>query len=619
MNQTSTDRIDIIAAEEARTIPGLLFKRANHDPDAIGLTEFRQGQWVHLTWHDIALRIGQFRVALDRAGMEPGDRVAILLPNGSDWVAFDIAAMANGLITVPLYIHDSPASICAMLDNAGARLCILDSRETWDALAPLAQGNASLKHIWIRQDRGLEPVKGPRNVSGLSQVLTDDRFESGDIRCRPDDIATIIYTSGTTGSPKGVKLSHHALLWNTEANTKQVTPLKSDVFLSVLPAAHAFERTLGYHLPIMCGSRIVYARSLDKLQEDVLEIRPTVLVAVPRLYERWYEGITEKVAADPVKGWLTQTAADIGWQFFEARQGRGPLPGFFKRHLLWPLLERLVARPVTAAFGGRLRVAISGGAPVSTEVSSFMIGLGIPLMQGYGLTEAAPVVTAVAFDDNDPSSAGRPLKGVDLRISDDGELLVKSPSMMAGYWNDPERSKQAFDAEGWLKTGDVAEIRQGWLYIKGRMKDTIILSTAKKVSPTEIETAIAGDPLFDQACVFGTDRPCLIAAVVLNNAAWCELAEANGLDASAPNQPSAAELIRQTLAKATEAFPPYAQVRGVHADLHPWTIADGAITPTLKVRRHVIAARYTSEIDALYKQLASDRPQGTARFDGSTR
>ena len=610
MERLGVGPIDIIGCEEARTIPGLLFERAARDCDRVGFTEFREGRWTDVTLRQVSRKVGQFRAALDAAGMRRGDRVALWLPNGTDWVAFDIAAMANGLITVPLYMHDSPANVCSLLENAGARLGFLDSHEKWQSLAPLALGIDSLDHVWIRTGADPGTAKGHCKVSTLSSVLSNETIAPSDLRCGPDDIATIIYTSGTTGTPKGVMLSHRALLWNAEAVTKFVPPLKSDVFFSILPAAHAFERTMGYVLPIMCGSRIAYARSLDTLREDMCLVRPTVLTAVPRLYERFHTAILDEVAAHPIRKMLTQVTADIGWRFFEARQGRGAPPGVVARHVLWPVLRRLVGRQVLAVFGGRVRVAVSGGAPLPARTSHFLIGLGLPLIEGYGLTETAPVVTAASFDDNEPGSVGRPVPGVDVRISDEGELLIRSRSMMKGYWQDPERTAEVLDAQGWLKTGDLAEIRNGRVYIKGRLRDTIVLSTAKKVAPAEVEAAIQRDPLFDQVCVLGDNRPCLVAIAVLNPKAWDALARDGGLDTDAPNHPAAKAAIHRRMADATADLAPFSQVRNLHILLRPWTVEAGTLTPTLKVRRHVIAAHYKSEVDALFQDIAAQRQRG---------
>ena len=607
MVHSSAPDIDIIGCNVAGTIPGLLLHRAERLPNAVAYSEFRKGTWRDVTWQEMARTVARYRIALDQAGMVRGDRVAVLLANCIDWIAFDIAAMANGLITVPLYIQDGAANIHFILTNSGVRLCLIDSTERWNKLASVIAPNGPLTEVWARSgDQPPHSVDGT-GVRRLADVLRDAEGDPGPLRCAAQDIATLIHTSGTTGRPKGAMLSHHALLWNAEAVTEFIPPLTSDVFLSLLPLAHAFERTMSYHMAMMGGSRVVFARSTETLRQDLLDVRPTILIAVPRLYERIHNAIQSKAAQSPLRTWLTRRAAEIGWQRFEARHGKADPPGAVTRFLVWPLLERLVARPVLRAFGGRVRVAVSGGAPLSTDVSRFLIGLGLPLVEGYGLTEAAPVVTATTLDDNAPGSVGRPLRGVEIRLGREGELLVKSPSLMRGYWQDPAGSAAAIDGDGWLHTGDIAEFRTGRLFITGRLKDLIVLSTGKKVASTSIEAAIETDPLFEQCCVLGNNRATIVAVVVLCRSRWETFAKLHDLDPNAPNTPAATAAILTRITEATRDQPPFAKVRAVHALLQPWTVEDGSLTPTLKIKRQVVADRYRTEIEVLYAQQASRR------------
>jgi long-chain acyl-CoA synthetase len=282
-------------------------------------------------------------------------------------------------------------------------------------------------------------------------------------------------------------------------------------------------------------------------------------------------------------------------------------PAAVVRLLLWPLLERLVAGAVLRAFGGRVRFAISGGAPLSERSSRFLVGLGLPLAEGYGLTEAGPVVTATTLEDSRPGSVGRPLGGVEIRLGASDELLIRSPGLMQGYWRDPERSAAAIDGDGWLHTGDIAECRDGRLYITGRLKGLIVLSTGKKLPSAEVEAAIEADPLFEQCCAIGDTRPFVVAIVVLNGEQWAAFATRNGLEAGSPETPAASEALLARIATAMEDQPAFAQVRGVHAQLDPWTVEDGILTPTLKIKRQVIEERYGAVIDALYAQRASQR------------
>jgi len=479
------------------------------------------------------------------SGLRPGDRAAVLLPNGTDWVAFDLAATANGLITVPLYAHDSPESIAFVLADSGARLCLIDTAARWSTLAPLVDANGALEHVWVREGLDGVPVSPPghRRLSTLLGALAESRPDTSALRCAPQDVATIVYTSGTTGRPKGVMLTHSAILWNAEANSKLIPPLPGDVFLSILPLAHAFERTIGYYLPMMAGSRVVYARSVERLREDLATIRPTVLVAVPRLYERIYEAVRREAEASPLKRRIVALAASLGWELYECRHSRGPAPGLVASGMLWPLLERFVARSVLAAFGGRLRVAMSGGAALSTKVAQFFVGLGLPLIEGYGLTEAGPVVTSTAIEDSLPGSVGRPLYGLEVRLSEQSELVVRSPAVMRGYWQNEQATAQALSPDGWLRTGDIAEIRNGSIFITGRLKEILVLSTGEHVAPSAVEAAIQNDPLFEQVCVIGDQRPCVVAILVLNREGWLLLARDHAIDRADLNMSVATDAI----------------------------------------------------------------------------
>lgn len=607
MNTARKPELDLIEFDPLRTVPELFFQRVARDPAAIGYTEFRDGQWVDFTWQEVALKVNRVRAALDRADMDPGDRVGVLLQNCVDWIAFDIAAMANGLITVPLYLLDGPANNCYILAHSGVRLCFTDTQDRWLSLAPECAGSSKLERVWVQQAPA-EPVHDEKfRIEVFDDVLSNDAVSEDDIRCSAEDIATIIHTSGTTGLPKGVMLSHRALLWNADAVTKFIPPLTTDVFLSVLPLAHSFERTLGYYLPLASGARVAFSRSIKKLRDDIAVIRPTILIAVPRLYERIYEAVLKKAGSSPVNRSLTMATADIGWRLFQAEHGRGDAPGLLTRALLWPLLKRIVANKIMMAFGGHLRVAVSGGAPLSEEASHFLIGLGLPLIEGYGLTETAPVVTATTFEDNLPGSVGSALPGVELKTSEEGELLVRTPSLMLGYWDDPEKTEQAIDSDGWLRTGDIAEFHGGHVFIKSRLKEIIALSTGKKVAPTMVESRIEQEPLFEQAFVTGDGKPCLAAIVVLNGQAWTALARELNVAHDEMNAPTVKKVLLSKIARSTQGLPGYTRVRAIHAVLEPWTTENGLLTPTLKTKRQAIEQKFDGEIEALFAGMETAR------------
>ena len=299
----------------------------------------------------------------------------------------------------------------------------------------------------------------------------------------PSALATLVYTSGTTGRPKGVMLSHHNILWNAEATLKAIPGYREDVYLSLLPLSHMFERTVGYYVPIMAGSTVGFARSLKDLSKDIGIIRPTLLIAVPQIYE----GIRTKMQHQlEEQGRLARLLVNwtlaIGWERFSETQKRPEQPHWWHA-TAWSMLNHLVAGRILARLGGRLRIAVSGGGPLYAETARFFIGLGLPVVQGYGLTEASPVLAANRLDDNIPDSVGPALPGVEIRIGGDNELLARSPGIMLGYWNKPEETRVAIDAEGWLHTGDKAHISNGHVFISGRLKEILVTSTGEKIPP----------------------------------------------------------------------------------------------------------------------------------------
>jgi long-chain acyl-CoA synthetase len=596
-----TAKDDIIPSDVARTLYGLFRERVRRSPNAMAYREFdqRAEAWRSCTWRDMDDRAAQIRGALSAAGLTAGDRLAIALPNGSDWMAFDIAALSLGLVVVPLYIHDSAANLAFILTHSGARLLVIDTEARWSTLLPHWPELVDLEHIWIRD--GISADNGDLLRPGLKPLNDVLSTTAGGSPAPPpaEALATIIYTSGTTGYPKGVMLTHQAMLWNATAAARVIPPTPEDVFLSCLPLAHAFERTVGCYLPMIGGSTVVYARSIETLSDDFRTIRPTVFLGVPRIYERASAALA-RARKIPLQCALVEFTADLGWRQFEARQGRGKeLRGPMRA--MWKFLDHWIGARVRSAFGGRLRVMVSGGAQLPVDVARFLIGLGLPLIEGYGLTEAAPVVATNTIADNLPGSVGRPLEGIELKLLESGELIVRTPSVMTGYWRDDDLTAKALDSGGWLHTGDIAEIRDGRLFIRGRTKELIVLSTGEKVSPSDIETRITQDPLFAHALVVGDGKPFLTAILALDKKSWNQLARKLALSADEPNLDVVKHVVLKRLEKKLEAFAHYAQVRAVHLTLEPWTVANGLLTPTLKCKRTRLEAKYAAEIAQFYQ------------------
>jgi long-chain acyl-CoA synthetase len=411
-----------------------------------------------------------------------------------------------------------------------------------------------------------------------------------------DELATIVYTSGTTGRPKGVMLSHNNILSNAySGGAKAIEVYTSDVFLSFLPLSHMLERTAGYYIPIMFGSTLAFARSVQDLAEDLLTIRPTVLISVPRIYERVYNKIYAQLdEKSAIARGLFLRAVEAGWSRFST--GQSPIS--------WQVLKPLVANKVLAKLGGRLRIAICGGAPLSPTVAKTFIGLGLNLLQGYGLTETSPIIAVNRTEDNIPASVGLPLDGIEVKLGEHDELLVRGPCNMLGYWHNAEATRQMIDTDGWLHTGDKAKIEQGHIFITGRIKEILVLSNGEKVPPSDMEMAITMDNLFEQALVLGEGRPYLSALLVLSSDNCRLLSQQLDRDItefSEINNPELKELLLQRVNDLTSKFPGYAQIKQIYVCSDPWSVENGLMTPTLKLKRHSIMEKYASEVSKLYE------------------
>ncbi len=597
---------DVISVESAGTLDGLLVERARRTPQGLAYRHYDKETkaWVDLTWADTAGETGRWQAALAGESLQPGDRVAVLLRNCPEWVQFDQASLGLGLVVVPLYTDDRPDNAAYIMEDAGVKLLLVQDAGRWKRLAPALASNQVLQRV-VLLEAGRDAPRLLQEDQRL-RAASDWLPAAGKLRERQGDageLASIVYTSGTTGRPKGVMLSHHNILSIAHASIQCLGCYREDVFLSFMPLSHTLERTTGYYLPLMAGASVAYARSIAQLADDLQTIRPTVLIAVPRIFERVYGRIRERMdKGPPFARWLFHQAVKVGWKRFEYRQR---LRGLAPELLVWPLLRKLVAEKVMARLGGRLRLTFSGGAALSPDVARTFIGLGLPILQGYGLTETSPAVSVNRIDDNRPSSVGSPLPGVQVRVGEDDELLVKGPGVMLGYWNNPGATADMIDSDGWLHTGDQVRIEDSYIYITGRIKDIVVLSNGEKVPPGDMETALVLDPHLEQAMVVGEGKPYLGALVVLNPDLWPDLARRHGLDPRSPESLTAKALNTDLLNRikvALKGFPGYAKVRRVCPLLDPWTVENGLLTPTLKVKRAKVSERYAEQIEAIYKE-----------------
>ena len=512
------------------TLVDLLNWRVQASPQGLAYREFDvpAQAWRDWSWGDIGSRVQVWSRAVAASGVRHGDTVAILLPNGLNAISVDLAVMSNGAVPVPLHAIDNPASVAYILSDSAVSMLVVQSRAQWLAIADVGTPLPNLQTVVVTDE-----VAAPMGAASSPAIWGLDAWLAREPVVRPtvqlpvaSDLATIVYTSGTTGKPKGVMLSHGNVLSNVKAVAGSIDVRSDDVFLSFLPLSHTFERTAGYYLPMAAGASVAYARSVALLADDLRHIRPTVLVSVPRIYERVQAAVQAQLAESPFKAKLFGWAESVGWRRFCRAQQLAVPPGppAFVDALAWPVLDRLVASVLRSRFGGRLRAAVSGGAPLSPSVARTFLGLGIPLLQGYGMTETSPVVAVNLPHDNDPATVGKPLPGVEVRIGPDKELQVRGPTVMQGYLNRPEDTARILSADGWLGTGDQAAIEQGRVRILGRIKEIIVTSTGEKVPPADLELAITGDPLFAQAFVLGEQRQFIAAIAVVSPGEWRRLA-----------------------------------------------------------------------------------------------
>jgi long-chain acyl-CoA synthetase len=607
-----------------QTLAELFDWRVAQSPDAEAYRQFDESsnQWVSYSWQEIAQKMMRYRQALAQLNLLFGARIAILLPNGVHAVCFDQAALALACVPVPMHALDNPESIAYILHDSDAAVLVATTEQQWQSIVSTGLPLPALQQVLVLQ-KNTDASSGANTMATectnnqvSHQVLSLDEWLSTHSGSAPEntaqvrpapgaqDLAALVYTSGTTGKPKGVMLTHENVLSNVKAVTQRVSPVLSDVFLSFLPLSHTFERTAGYYLPIAAGACVVFSRSIKQLPQDLLEVRPTILISVPRIYEKVYGVIGSKLAASKFNTWLFAKAVAVGWRRFRRSQHllSDNLFAALRDELAWLVLKPLVARQLIRQFGGRLRVAVSGGAALSNTISECFLGLGVPIVQGYGMTETAPVVAFNAPDDNDPSTVGKPVAKVAVAIGDNKELLVKGPNVMRGYWKREEDTAKAF-IDGWLRTGDQAEIVAGRIRILGRVKEIIVTSTGEKIAPVDLELAITSDTVFEQAYAFGDNVPFLGCAVVLQQSYWRDLCASLQLDPDLPGSLQAQvalDAVLQRVRALTKNFPFYAQPKAVILSLEAWTIESTLITPTLKLKRQNLAKHFAAEIAAMY-------------------
>ena len=592
---------DYITPITAHTLSDLFYERVKRSSDDVAYRYFENTDesWKDLTWENISKQVELWHAAFRHEGLSKGDRVAIMMRNCPEWVVFDQAAFSLGLVVVPVYTNDRAENIRYILENANVKIFFIEDPLHCEGLLNVDATSELKDLIRVVTYQDISKYKNPL-LAQVKDWLPSYAETITRIEIIPDDLATIVYTSGTTGRPKGVMLSHNNIFSNAHAAAIFEHFDTDDVFLSFLPMSHMFERTAGYYMPMLIGAKVAYARSIEKLGEDLISIKPTILVTVPRIFERVYNKIHDQLKLkSPIAQGLFSLAVKIGWHRFLLQQKREK---WHPELLLWPILNKLVAGKILAKLGGNLQLAISGGAPLSPEIAKTFIGLGLTITQGYGLTETSPVVSTNKLKDNDPFSVGQVMGNVEVKLGENDELLVKGPTVMLGYWGNEEATNEIIDSDGWFHTGDKAKIENEHIYITGRIKEIIVMSNGEKVPPADIELAIGSDSLFEQVVIIGEAKPFLTAIITIEEESWNSLAKELDVpvDVKSLDSEKVKDVFLKRINNQLTDFPGYAKIIRAHIVLNPWDIDGGLITPTLKLKRSEVYERYKKEIIELY-------------------
>jgi long-chain acyl-CoA synthetase len=568
------------------------------------------GKWEEISWNKLNEMVRDLGMFLINRGVQPGDKVALFSPNRYEWWMADLAIISVGAVNVPIYATNSPEESRYIIDNSDAKKCFVGNKEHMEKILKVKEKLPNLEEIIIFDDLD-KPVAG---VMTLAEALKEgkattnkDEFEK---RLKPiniEDVATIIYTSGTTGNPKGVMLTHKNFVSNVnQLNAVDPEFLSGDhTFLSFLPLAHSLERTVGYYTPIFLGHKVAFAESTDKLLENFQDIRPTFLVSVPRIYEKVHAGITAKVAvAPPIKKALFNWAMGLARENLPYICNDKERTGWFA--FKYNLADKIIFSKLKVALGmDKMHGAISGGGPLSVSDAEFFLGMGIRVLEGFGLTETTPVTNGNKPKKIKPGTVGPAVKDTIIKIGEDGEILIKGPQVMKGYYKNEAATKEAFTPDGFFHTGDIGEIdNDGYMKITGRIKDIIVTSGGKNVSPQNIENTLVTSAFIEQVAVIGDNRKYLSALIVPSFATLESWAKDKNISFSNRQEliknPEVIKLFEHEIEEQMKDYARVEQIRKFLLMEKEWSQDSGEMTPTMKLKRSIIRKKFEKEIESMY-------------------
>jgi long-chain acyl-CoA synthetase len=591
---------------------GAIFQNRVHEYGDKPLVKHKkkQGVWEDISWNTLNSMVRDIGMFLINKEIKPGDKVALFSPNRYEWWVADLAIISVGAVNVPIYATNSPEECRYIIENSDAKMCFVGAREHMDKILQIKGTLPNLREIIIFDDLD-KPVPGVITFQDASEegkaAMNKGEFDTRLIPINIEDVATIIYTSGTTGNPKGVMLTHQNFVSNVnQIHAASPEFLSGDhTFLSFLPLAHSFERTVGYYAPIFLGHKVAFAESMEKLLDNFREIRPTFLVSVPRVYEKFHTGIKAKAAgAPPVKKALFNWAMGIAKQNLPYVCENKKRTGMFA--FKYSLADRLIFSKLRAAIGmDRIHAAFSAGAPLSVSDAEFFLGMGIRVIEGFGLTETAPVTNANRPTLIKPGTVGPAVKDTTIKIGEAGEILIKGPQIMKGYYKNEAATKEAFTSDGFFRTGDIGEIDEdGYLKITGRMKDLIITSSGKNISPQNIENTLIACPFIEQLAVIGDNRKYLSALIVPSYASLEAWAKKNNITFTDRkdliSKPDVKKLFEAEINQYLRVYSRVEQIRKFTLLEAEWSQATGELTPTMKLKRTILNQKYSAHIESMY-------------------
>ena len=567
--------------------------------------------WKTLTWREVGEAVREIASGLIALGRRPGEAIAILSTSRAEWVQADFAIFSVGAMTIPIYPSYPPDLIQYIVNDAGVKTLLVEDPTQLAKVLEVEAAMPGLEQIVIIHGyEGREPSPRIFTWEALRRLGRDQadalktELASRVEGIKTDDVATIVYTSGTTGPPKGVVQSHGNHLSALESAAQTNSIAEGEVHLLFLPLAHSFARLESF-IGVHRGLCTAFAESIDKLRENLPEARPHFICSVPRVFEKVYAGAMARAeGGSPAKRKIFHWALGVGKEVSRLKQAKRPVPGALA--FKYRLAEKLVFSKMQAALGGRLRFAVSGGAPLSREIAEFFHAAGILILEGYGLTETCPVLTNNREDDYKFGSVGKPLPRVEVKIAADGEILGRGGNIAQGYFKKPEATREVFLDDGWFATGDIGRFDEdGFLFITDRKKDLIVTAGGMNIAPQNIENLLKGDPFISQVMVHGDRRPYPVALITLNPEELAKFAREQGIMASDPSvlvtHPKIVERVQRTVDHKNSELQSYAKIKKFAILPEDFTVENGALTPTLKVKRKVIGERHQAILDALYR------------------